>query len=189
MHKKIRVIGNLRGQNEQNWQKIPKLTQCSSTVWRHHCFQDCAQTKVVSIQFIEHIKSIQATLIHSIAKAHPETNLYSPTLLKTVWKSNENYRTRAVTHKLKDTSNQFSSNHHYIPSYWLYVVMLVISQCKPLSETLIRSTYIPVVMQAYPTFALPTTPVTEIVKVSFKPNSKSLKIAKSSKRAGILSTN
>ena len=31
-------------------------------------------------------------------------------------------------------------------------------------------------MQAYPTFTLLTTPVTEIVKVNFKPNSELLKI-------------
>ena len=40
----------------------------------------------------------------------------------------------------------------------------------------IWSTYSPLEVQAYPTLTLSTTPVTEIAKVNFKPNSKLLKI-------------
>ena len=55
--------------NKTGKKKIPKLTQCSSIVWRHHCFQEYAQTKVVSIQIYKGNESNQATLIRSTAKA------------------------------------------------------------------------------------------------------------------------
>ena len=68
-------------------------------------------------------------------------------------------------------------------------LLLVISQCTPTFRHTTWSTYIPVVMQAYPTFTLSATSATEILKVNFKPNSKLLKIAKSSTWVGILNSN